>query len=87
MGRIGHVIYLHGFASSPGSSKATRFGRELKQRGIPYDCPDLNEPAFETLTVTRMLEQGEGGDRIRGSSGGTGGIEPRCVRCRARGRA
>ena len=57
MGRIGHVIYLHGFASSPRSSKATRFGRELKQRGIPYDCPDLNEPAFETLTVTRMLDQ------------------------------
>jgi pimeloyl-ACP methyl ester carboxylesterase len=57
MGRIGHVIYLHGFASSPASSKATRFGRELKDRGIPFDCPDLNEPAFETLTVTRMLEQ------------------------------
>jgi pimeloyl-ACP methyl ester carboxylesterase len=57
MGRIGHVIYLHGFASSPGSSKATRFGRELKARGISFDCPDLNEPAFETLTVTRMLAQ------------------------------
>ena len=57
MVRIGHVIYLHGFASSPGSSKATRFGRELKERGIPFDCPDLNEPAFETLTVTRMLDR------------------------------
>ena len=57
MARIGHVIYLHGFASSPASSKATRFGRELKQRGIPFECPDLNEPAFETLTVTRMLDQ------------------------------
>jgi alpha-beta hydrolase superfamily lysophospholipase len=29
----------------------------LKQRGIPYDCPDLNEPSFETLTVSRMLDQ------------------------------
>lgn len=57
MGRVNHVIYLHGFASSPGSSKATRFGRELRVRGIGYDCPDLNQPAFETLTVTRMLEQ------------------------------
>jgi pimeloyl-ACP methyl ester carboxylesterase len=57
MARIGHVIYLHGFASSPASSKATRFGRELKERGIPFECPDLNEPAFETLTVTRMLDQ------------------------------
>jgi len=57
MNRVGHVIYLHGFASSPRGSKATRFGRELKQLGIPYDCPDLNVPAFETLTVTRMLDQ------------------------------
>ena len=57
MSRVEHVVYLHGFASSPGSSKATRFGRELRERGIGYDCPDLNQPAFETLTVTRMLEQ------------------------------
>jgi pimeloyl-ACP methyl ester carboxylesterase len=52
-----HVIYLHGFASSPGSSKAGRFARELAARGIGFACPDFNEPAFETLTVTRMLEQ------------------------------
>jgi len=57
MTQVGHVIYLHGFASSPAGSKATRFGRELRQRGIPYDCPDLNEPSFETLTVSRMLDQ------------------------------
>jgi pimeloyl-ACP methyl ester carboxylesterase len=57
MGRVEHVIYLHGFASSPAGSKATRFRHELKERGIPFACPDLNEPAFETLTVTRMLDQ------------------------------
>jgi pimeloyl-ACP methyl ester carboxylesterase len=54
---VGHVIYLHGFASSPASSKATRFQRELAARKIPFVCPDLNLPAVETLTVTRMLEQ------------------------------
>ena len=54
---VGQVIYLHGFASSPESSKAARFRRELEARGIPFSCPDLNEPAFETLTVTRMLDQ------------------------------
>jgi len=53
--RIGHVVYLHGFASSPESSKATRFERELTARGVGFSCPDLNLPAFETLTVTRML--------------------------------
>ena len=52
---VGHVVYLHGFASSPASSKATRFARELAARGVGFSCPDLNEPAFETLTVTRML--------------------------------
>jgi uncharacterized protein len=52
-----HVIYLHGFASSPGSSKAQRFARELERLGAGYSCPDLNLPTFETLTITRMLEQ------------------------------
>ena len=42
---------------SPASSKAIRFGRELEARGVRFVCPDLNEPAFETLTVTRMLGQ------------------------------
>jgi pimeloyl-ACP methyl ester carboxylesterase len=49
------AIYLHGFASSPASSKAQRFGRELAALGIGFGCPDLNEPDFETLTITRMI--------------------------------
>ena len=57
MPRIGSAVYLHGFASSPASSKATRFGRELAARGVPFACPDLNQPDFSTLTVTRMLGQ------------------------------
>jgi hypothetical protein len=62
MAPVGHVIYLHGFASSPASSKALRFGRELARHGVSYDCPDLNRPSFEDLTVTRMLRQA--GDAI-----------------------
>ncbi len=54
---IRHVIYLHGFASSPESSKAQRFARELDERRVGFTCPDFNRPAFETLTVTRMLDQ------------------------------
>jgi len=54
---VRHVVYLHGFASSPESSKAQRFRRELEARGVGFSCPDLNEPAFETLTTTRMLGQ------------------------------
>lgn len=48
-------MYLHGFVSSPGSSKAGRFKAELESRGVGFSCPDLNQPAFESLTVTRML--------------------------------
>jgi pimeloyl-ACP methyl ester carboxylesterase len=54
---VRHVVYLHGFASSPASSKAVRFGRELAARGVGFSCPDLNEPDFRALTVSRMLSQ------------------------------
>src|SRR5579871_4782137 len=54
---ISSVIYLHGFASSPQSTKAQEFARRLAPYGVGYSCPDFNEPAFETLTTTRMLEQ------------------------------
>jgi pimeloyl-ACP methyl ester carboxylesterase len=54
---IRHVIYLHGFASSPGSSKARRFESELSRLGVGFSCPDFNQPSFETLTVSRMLDQ------------------------------
>ena len=54
---VRHVVYLHGFASSPESSKARRFAAELSRQGVGFSCPDFNQPAFETLTVTRMLDQ------------------------------
>ena len=57
MAAVGHVIYLHGFASSPESSKAVRFGRELVRHNVSFACPDFNQPSFEDLTVTRMLGQ------------------------------
>lgn len=51
------VVYLHGFASSAGSSKATCLGERLRACGADFQAPDLNLPDFTTLTVTRMLEQ------------------------------
>jgi pimeloyl-ACP methyl ester carboxylesterase len=57
-----HVIYLHGFASSPASSKATFFRDRFAARGIQMECLDLNQPEFSILTVSRMLQQVE--DRI-----------------------
>jgi hypothetical protein len=51
------IIYLHGFASSAQSSKATYLGSRLRALGEDVRVPDLNQPDFATLTVTRMLEQ------------------------------
>jgi len=61
------VMYLHGFASSPKSSKASFFAAKLAAHGIAVESPDLNEPDFSTLTVTRML--GQVFDRIRAETG------------------
>jgi pimeloyl-ACP methyl ester carboxylesterase len=51
------VFYLHGFASSAKSSKAIFLSGKFAARGIPFEAPDLNEPDFGTLTVSRMVTQ------------------------------
>jgi uncharacterized protein len=53
------VLYLHGFASSPQSTKASVIGGRLRERGVAFRCPDLNEPDFASLTMTRMLERAD----------------------------
>jgi pimeloyl-ACP methyl ester carboxylesterase len=54
---VEQVLYLHGFASGPGSTKAAYFGDRLRERHVPFECPDFNEPDFAALTITRMLDQ------------------------------
>ena len=54
-----HVVYLHGFASSPDSSKALFLSERLAASGVTLHCPDLNAPDFSTLTVSRMVAQVE----------------------------
>ena len=52
-----HIFYLHGFASSAQSSKATYFAGKLRELGLELHTPDLNEPNFSTLTISRMVDQ------------------------------
>jgi uncharacterized protein len=75
-----HVFYLHGFASSPGSTKVGYFSERLLEHGIVVRCPDFNQPDFTTMTLTRMLERlggelaalaGESATLIGSSLGGT----------------
>ena len=51
------VVYLHGFASSAQSGKATYLAARYREQGVEFHAPDLNQPDFSTLTVTRMLAQ------------------------------
>jgi pimeloyl-ACP methyl ester carboxylesterase len=51
------VFYLHGFASSPRSTKVAYFTQRLSEHGVAVRCPDFNLPEFQTLTMTRMLGQ------------------------------
>jgi pimeloyl-ACP methyl ester carboxylesterase len=49
------TIYLHGFASGPGSRKAQFFRERFRTAGIELEIPDLSEGNFENLTITGQL--------------------------------
>lgn len=54
-----HYIYLHGFASSPRSTKARDLSDRFAQRSTPLIVPDLNQGDFSHLSLTRQLRQVE----------------------------
>ena len=55
---IGHgIVYLHGFASSPSSKKASAIAGRLRDEGWVVRVPDLNENDFEGLTLSRILKR------------------------------
>jgi pimeloyl-ACP methyl ester carboxylesterase len=48
-------IYLHGFASSPGSRKARFFEERFRELGIGLEIPDLAQGDFRNLTLSAQL--------------------------------
>ncbi|WP_310411162.1 YqiA/YcfP family alpha/beta fold hydrolase [Chamaesiphon sp. OTE_8_metabat_110] len=50
-------IYLHGFASGPGSTKAIYIREQFAKLGIKLEVPDLNQGDFAHLTVSRQIAQ------------------------------
>ncbi|ODG96619.1 esterase [Nostoc sp. KVJ20] len=50
-------IYLHGFASSPNSSKARDISDRFSQIQTKLKIPDLNAGDFSQLTITRQITQ------------------------------
>ncbi len=61
------VVYLHGFASGPGSGKAQFFRTKFEQRRVPFEIPQLDEGDFQNMTVSTMLrviDRAVHGDRV-----------------------
>lgn len=53
---MSRIVYLHGFASGPGSKKARFFQERFAAAGIFIEIPDLADGDFEHLTITRQLQ-------------------------------
>jgi pimeloyl-ACP methyl ester carboxylesterase len=69
------ILYLHGFASGPSSSKAQYFREHLERAGAQVEVPDLPAGDFEHLTITGQLAvigqaAGSGSISLMGSSMG-----------------
>jgi uncharacterized protein len=52
---VSRFVYLHGFASGPGSKKAGFFRERFAELGIGLEVPDLAEGNFRGLTITGQL--------------------------------
>jgi uncharacterized protein len=63
-------LYLHGFASGPGSKKGTALAAHFQRRGARLELPDLRVPSFERQRLSEM---------IRATRAALGGPEERAV--------
>ncbi|MBD1845157.1 alpha/beta fold hydrolase [Cyanobacteria bacterium FACHB-63] len=50
-------FYLHGFASSPRSTKARQLCDRFQSIHLSLEIPDLNQNDFQHLTLTRQIQQ------------------------------
>jgi uncharacterized protein len=50
------LVYLHGFASSPQSSKAQFFRKGFEEKGLALEIPSLDRGDFTHVTITGQLQ-------------------------------
>jgi pimeloyl-ACP methyl ester carboxylesterase len=53
---VNRVLYLHGFASGPASSKARYFAAQFRALGVELEIPALDQNDFEHLTISSQLD-------------------------------
>jgi len=51
-----NILYLHGFASSPFSAKASMFRLHFSKEGRDFIAPDLNCVDFTSMTISKDIE-------------------------------
>ena len=64
---MSRFVYLHGFASGPGSKKAGFFKQRFAELGMGLEVPDLAEGDFRGLTLTgqlRVIERVSRGEAV-----------------------
>ena len=49
------VVYLHGFASSPQSSKGRFFAGKFGEAGVAFEAPQLDQGEFLNLTISGQM--------------------------------
>lgn len=50
------LLYLHGFASGPGSKKGVAFAEHFAARGLAVERLNLRVPSFEGLRLSQMID-------------------------------
>jgi pimeloyl-ACP methyl ester carboxylesterase len=50
------ILYCHGFASGPRSTKGMRFAEHFAAQGVEIDRLDLRVPSFEHLRLSEMID-------------------------------
>jgi len=79
------IVYLHGFASSPASTKSTFFAARFSEIGVPFQIPQLDRGNFESLTVSgqlQVVDQAVNGEPVALMGSSLGGYLAASYACR-----